>query len=219
MPRIQKITIGTMAALTLLLVFNQVQISSIHRLMHPDGVLGAQASDEGKSSFGVSSGLVQQAAAATIPTGVPSVKGKSGVINYGAELGISYDEAAQSIPILARYEQETRPEKLEGEKLERYIAIGMSTACEFCCSARTLVFQDGRKACGCAHSAAMRGLVAYLLDNYGDELTDEQILTEANMFKAAYFPRQSVEKVLAASSNGNIDTSALNQLSPQVGGC
>jgi hypothetical protein len=65
----------------------------------------------------------------------------------------------------------------------------------------------------------MRGLAAYLLDNYGDQLTDEQILEEVNKAKATYFPRQSVEKVLAASQGGSLDTSVLNQLSPQVGGC
>ena len=129
------------------------------------------------------------------------------------------DAAAQGIPILAQHEQDVRMDKLTGEKLERYIKIGSATSCEYCCGARTMVFPDGSKACACEHSAAMRGVAAYLLDRYGDKLTDEQILTEVNRFKATYFPRESVQKVMAASQGGSVDASALNQLAPQVGGC
>ena len=145
-----------------------------------------------------------------IPAGIPK--------DYGNKLGVSFDQAASAIPILSRFEQDTRPDKLTGEKLTRYINIGQKTACEYCCSARTLVFKDGRKACGCAHSAAMRGVVAYLLDNY-PEMSDQDILNEANKWKAVFFPRQTVEKALKVSTNGQVDVNALNSLSPQVGGC
>jgi hypothetical protein len=207
--------------LLVLLVVNQYQFSAIHSAMHPNAAEASKAAvaAEVSSGNGFTDIFVQKAAAATIPTGMPSVQGNNGPIAYGAELGISYDNAAATIAVLAPYEQDTRSDKLEGELLARYVDIGSRAACEFCCSARTMVFPDGSKACACAHSAAMRGLAAYLLTNHGEELSNDQILTEVNKLKATYFPRQSVEKVLAASSNGNVDTSTLNQLSPQVGGC
>ncbi|MDP3964868.1 MAG: hypothetical protein Q8Q20_04430 [bacterium] len=209
------------SVLTLVFAFNQSQISIIHTFMHPADAEASQDSavETEKKPLAVSSGLVEEAIAAAVPTGTPSVEGSQGVINYGAELKISYDQAAQTIPVLAPHEQDTRTEKLTGELLERYVDVGSKTSCEYCCGARTMVFPDGKKACGCAHSAAMRGLAAYLLDNYGDQLSTEQILEEVNKVKATYFPRQSAEKVIAASQGGSIDTSVLNSLSPQVGGC
>lgn len=226
-----KITISTTIVLTLFLSVNQVQLNTLHERMHPEMGQEAKAAalptttaaptptPATTNTLSPSDPRVQQAIAAVLPRGIPSVQGSKGPIVYGTELAISYDAAAQTINVLAPLEQDTRQEKLTGDLLARYIKIGMSASCEFCCGATAMVFEDGSKACGCAHSAAMRGLAAYLLTTYGDQLTDEQILTEVNKLKATYFPRQSVEKVLAASSGGSIDPSALNQLSPQEGGC
>ena len=206
---LNKITIPLMGVLVALLIFNQFQAVSLHSMMktyHNSLALAGDAEGNNSNKSGVD---FVKLAKALLPTGIP--------VAYGAELNISYDDAAASIPILAPYEQDTRKVKLTGEKLERYIRIGMSTSCEFCCSARTLVFQDGRKACGCAHSAAMRGAVAYLLEN--TDMTDQEILDEANKLKAVYFPGPTVQKYAAA--NGLIDTSGPSGqgLQRQVGGC
>ncbi|RMD67974.1 hypothetical protein D6817_00080, partial [Candidatus Pacearchaeota archaeon] len=46
----------------------------------------------------------------------------------------------------------------------------------------------GDRACGCAHSYAMRGLAKYLLANHGEEMSDEQILEELGKWKVLFFP-------------------------------
>lgn len=193
--------------LSVAIVFNQWQLNQIHS--HPNLSLADQAVEQSVSiaTDNTVSEKAKLLAAQLIPKGIPKV--------YGAELGVSFDQAANSIGILAQYEQDTRPDKLSGEKLERYIKIGMATSCEFCCSARTMVFPDGKKACACAHSAAMRGLAAYLLDNYGDNMSDQEILAEVNQWKVAYFPGPTVQKTLASSSS-DVVNSGLQQ---QVGGC
>lgn len=147
----------------------------------------------GKSSGGVvgSSGAIIGTVSASdfIPTGVPAI--------YGEELGITYDDVSASDPrkadatikLLGNID---RSETLEGADLERYINIlytmEKGISCEYCCGARSIIFEDGGSACGCAHSYAMRGLTKYLIMNHGDEFTDEEILIENGKWKVLFFP-------------------------------
>ncbi len=138
-----------------------------------------------------------------IPTGVPAV--------YGEELGIMYDHVSASNPQLA---DETirmlgnidRSEELEGEELERYIEVlytqGGGLSCEYCCGARSIIFEDGRAACGCAHSYAMRGLAKYLIKFHGDEFTDEEMTTEIGKWKVLFFPGIMEGKAAAMDAQG-----------------
>ena len=207
-----KLPVILMGILALTLVFNQWQMSLLHQLMKdnmPDNVANAQeipASQTAAASVDLTA-LAKQ----ILPFGIPPV--------YGAELKISFDDPVTAIEALAPHEQDIRPVKLTGEKLERYIRIGQMTSCEFCCGATTMVFPDGRKACACAHSAAMRGVVAYLLEN--TDLTDQQILNEANKWKAVFFPGPMVEKIAIANGLIKPATTGAQQsgLQQQVGGC
>ncbi len=207
------ISIGMISILSILLLVNHALIMDLHAQISEsltDDDKQQEKFTGAEAPASVTDEEVRKIYSQVIPAGIPNV--------YGSELNISFDQAAAAIPILSRFEQDTRQDKLTGEKLTRYINIGQKTACEYCCGARTLVFKDGRKACGCAHSAAMRGVVAYLLDNY-PEMSDQDILTEANKWKAVFFPRQTVKKALKISVNGQVDVNALNSLSSQVGGC
>ncbi len=123
-----------------------------------------------------------------IPTGIP--------LAYGYELNFSYDDidpndqkkADMTINKLAQLDKEIT---LTDEQKERYINIlyrnhgGIS--CEFCCGARSVIFENGEPACGCAHSYAMRGLTKYLLTNHPN-MSDEEILTEIGKLKVLFFP-------------------------------
>jgi FKBP-type peptidyl-prolyl cis-trans isomerase 2 len=145
-----------------------------------------------------------------VPTGVPAV--------YGRELGVAFssDKADQMITILRKFEDE----KLNQKQLDAYIRIGMRTACEYCCQVKTLVRKDGERACGCAHSYAMRGLAKYLLLHHGDEYSEDQILEEINRWKALFFPKQSIQKVIATGQGtGAFDLSVLQEMPNMVGGC
>lgn len=155
-----------------------------------------------------STGLVS--ASSVIPTGVPDV--------YGEELGIRYDDVSVNSP---RTTEETiellgnidRVETLTGNDLERYIDIlynqhkGLS--CEYCCGARSIIFENGQPACGCAHSYAMRGLTKYLIKYHGDEMTDDEILTEAAKWKVLFFPGIMEGKAQVMEANG-LSTDYLN---------
>ncbi len=159
-----------------------------------------------QQSQGPTNAQVASVVAQVIPAGIPPV--------YGSELNVNFSNPVASLTILDGYDRGANKIDLQGDALARYIKIAMKTACEFCCGAKTLVFKDGSPACGCAHSAAMRGVAKYLIQKHGTEFTDEQILTEVNKWKAISFPKQTVERALASAGG----SSSVN-LPSQVGGC
>lgn len=158
--------------------------------------------------------------AQVIPAGVPDV--------YGEELDISFDQVQDAINKVRifgpTYGTEENKITLTGPDLERYINIGSQTACKYCCGAKTLVREDSKAACGCAHSTMMRGLAAYLIQNH-PELSDEQILTELNTWRRAYFPKQTLSETLSQlKQSGEAGIEQLLQEFPDflpqmVGGC
>lgn len=124
---------------------------------------------------------------------------------YGMEMNVSFDKIPESMEAMLKYDQSEYGNgqiKLSDDKFKRYINIGKQIACEFCCGAKTLVFDDGKAACGCKHSQAMRGLSAYLIEKHGGEYSDEQILRELAKWKGVYFPSAMVGKVSKEISAG-----------------
>ena len=175
----------------------------------------------GKSTgSGVTGGVIGTVSASEIiPTGTPKV--------YGEELGVRYDDVSASNPKLADSTIRLlgnidRSETLEGGELERYIEIlynlenGIS--CEYCCGARSIIFDNGQPACGCAHSYAMRGLTKYLIKYNGDEFTDEEILAEIGKWKTLFFPGILEQKAQILEANGIDSTNYINLASNKYRG-
>ena len=153
------------------------------------------------SQTGLATGIGTVSASEIIPKGIPAI--------YGSELSVSYDDVSPNNPRLAdatiqkltAYEDE----KLNGVQMERYKKIGNSIACEYCCGAESLIFSNGERACGCAHSYAMRGLAKYLLINHPD-MTDLEILNELGKWKVLFFPGIHEQKAQVLEAQG-IDSS------------
>ena len=149
------------------------------------------------SQTGLATGIGTVSASEIIPKGIPAI--------YGSELSVSYDDVSPNNPRLAdatiqkltAYEDE----KLNGVQMERYKKIGNSIACEYCCGAESLIFSNGERACGCAHSYAMRGLAKYLLINHPD-MTDLEILNELGKWKVLFFPGIHEQKAKVLEANG-----------------
>ncbi len=133
-----------------------------------------------------------------IPKGVPAV--------YGSELGVSYDDvspndaqlADQTIRRLSVYDNGIT---LSGDDLQRYISIVSQISCEYCCGAQSIIFNDGKAACGCAHSAAMRGLAKYMIKNHPDA-TDDAVLEELGKWKTLFFPSALSQKAQILKEKG-----------------
>ncbi|GBE18513.1 hypothetical protein BMS3Abin16_01117 [archaeon BMS3Abin16] len=144
-----------------------------------------------------------------IPSGVPEI--------YGEELSVSFDGNPNAmITVLRSYEGAA----LDETQMARYKDVGLRIACEYCCSAKALIREDGSRACGCAHSFAMRGLAKYLIINHPDEYSNDEILLELGKWKATYFPKQTISKaVYKYAEFGNIDPSVLTEMPNMVGSC
>ena len=134
-----------------------------------------------------------------LPAGIPAV--------YGAELSISYDGVSASNPSLAdqtitAMSQFDRSINLQGEDLQRYIAIVSQISCEYCCGAESIIFKDGKAACGCAHSQAMRGLAKYVIKNHPTEFTNDEVLEELGKWKTLFFPGVMAQKAAVLKQKG-----------------
>ncbi|MBI4021386.1 MAG: hypothetical protein HY369_04020 [Candidatus Aenigmarchaeota archaeon] len=173
---------------------------------------------------------VTTAGYSVIPQGVPAV--------YGAELGVSFSDVSSATPQVAdatirRLGVLDQQITLSGDDLQRYIAIASQISCEYCCGAKSIIFENGAPACGCAHSFAMRGLAKYLITTHGDEYTDAQVLDEMGKWKVLFFPGQHIKKAeilqqqgieltysnLASNAYRGIEKGASASGSGMVGGC
>jgi hypothetical protein len=194
-----------LAVALVLVAFNQLTILSINSALGASsapatiGVVAAVSAAERSTQ----DAQIKSSDNSITPTGVPEI--------YGEELGVSFDDvtpedqqrADATIRKMGILDQQI---KLEGDDLKRYINILFNLhdgiSCEYCCGATSVIFSDGRPACGCAHSYAMRGLAKYLITNHGDEYTDEQILEEVGKWKTLFFPTQIAQKADALRENG-----------------
>ncbi len=167
----------------------------------------------GSGSLSGNSIISTQSASKIIPTGVPAV--------YGSEMGVSYDDVSASNPRLAdatinklsQYEDKD----LTSEQMQRYIPIAMSISCEYCCGAEAIIFSNGERACGCAHSYAMRGLAKYLLIEH-PEMSDLEILSELGKWKVLFFPDIMQAKAEILEANGIDSTDYINLASNKYRG-
>ncbi len=132
--------------------------------------------------------------------GIPAV--------YGLEMGGSFDDVQGAINVMRQFDPyDLRPggKRIipQGENFQRYIAIAGKISCEFCCNATSIIDQkNGQFACGCAHSMALRGLAAYLVEKHGIEYSNDEILRELARWKGMYFPKQMIKKVSDQLQNG-----------------
>lgn len=158
---------------------------------------------------------LQKAIDVVIPKGVPDV--------YGTALGVDYDEPVDALNTMAALDGDLYEDgkikfsDMSSSQKERYMNMGTSIACEFCCGATTLIQRDGQPACGCAHSAAMRGLMKYLLIN--TNMTNDQIMAEVIKVKSISFPQEMVGRYMQQNGMLQASGSNLNSLPQQVGGC
>ncbi|OIO81429.1 hypothetical protein AUJ84_01145 [Candidatus Pacearchaeota archaeon CG1_02_32_132] len=157
------------------------------------------------SGSGLATGIGIVSASEIIPKGVPAV--------YGTELGVSYDDVLPDNPRLADATitklAQSEDLDLTTEQMARYIKIGSAISCEYCCGAQAIIFSNGERACGCAHSYAMRGLAKYLLINH-PEMSDLDILNELGKWKVLFFPGIHEEKAQALEANGVDSTNYIN---------
>ena len=177
------VQIAIIAVLAILLVYN----------------IGKSSGGGSVTGSAIATGIGTVSASEIIPKGIPEI--------YGSELGVKYDDVSANNPQTteAAIQKLSSYEDLEltKEQMTRYIKIGSSISCEYCCGAQAIIFSNGQRACGCAHSYAMRGLAKYLLTKNPD-MSDTEILNELGKWKVLFFPGVHTQKAQALKAQ-NID--------------
>ncbi len=175
----------------LISLFNLFQISMIN------SQLGIQTSSTASNTITFTQGRSD-----IIPTGFPEI--------WGKELDFSYDDIdpndqSSANAAISKLSDIDRSITLPSDLVERYVKILFSDnggiSCEFCCGAKSIIFENGDPACGCAHSFAMRGLTKYLLINHPD-MSDEDILTDVGKLKVLFFPGIHESKAAVMEQKG-----------------
>lgn len=184
---IEKLCLGLLIAIVFINAFNFYEISKLKDNGGSNKITGNIVANTNNLVIDI------------IPKGIPRI--------YGKELDVSYDYISSSNPELADLtirKLGTLDQRLEvgGKDLERYISIVSRISCEYCCGADSIIFADGRAACGCAHSFAMRGLAKYLIKYHPNEFTDDQILEELGKWKTLFFPDAISKKAVILQSRG-----------------
>ncbi len=143
-----------------------------------------------------------------------------GTPDYGAALGVSYDDPVTSLDVLANMYPGLKAEvsKNNPEAFARFIALGtkpVGISCEYCCGIGPIgMDKKGDSTCGCQHNPALLTVALYLTA-YTD-LNDGEILLEVMRWKTLFFPKNMIELGLSVAGK---DASSIASLPGMVGGC
>jgi len=90
---------------------------------------------------------------------------------------------------------------LTGDLQNRYNQLINTFTCNYCCGGPTNVTIVAR--CGCRHAKAWRGFFKYMLQNYGDKYSNEQLMGEAYRWTGIWYPKGVLEDYLLATGKGD----------------
>lgn len=230
--------LGAIAIVTLLVLFNQFQLAQLSAMVGGKGHSSAVTSVLKKAvSLGSSKDLdavdlasiqntaqamaavmsldgvkdAQSAIDTLIPTGTP---------DYGAALGVSYDQPVPSLQVLQRLYPSVKEDvkNNDPEAWQRYLDLAtkpVGISCEYCCGVGPIgISSNGELRCGCSHNPAIHALTLWLMKN--TDMSDAEILQEAIRWKTLWFPKDMVGMAMQIAGG---DTSALNAVPGMVGGC
>ncbi|MCL5797381.1 MAG: hypothetical protein M1366_01080 [Patescibacteria group bacterium] len=112
---------------------------------------------------------------------------------------ISFDDPINAQKKWGAFE---RSIKLSGGQEARYQKlISTMMTCSYCCGSPTNVTMN--KNCGCAHAKAVRGFYRYMIQTYGDQYSDEQLVGESHRWYAIWYPKGMLEDYLLATGRSD----------------
>jgi hypothetical protein len=218
-----------------LILFNQIQISSISSSFGTGGGFGAGHSVFLGGSSDLSSVDVSQVSstAMAIATLYPELEGvenqndaiavmiPTGAPEYSDSLGgITFDDPVNSMEYLAKlyYSINGEVKSNDPETWQRYLNLAAAPrgiSCEFCCGIGPQgISADGTSRCGCKHNPAVLALTLGLMQN--TEYSDAEVLKEVMKWKTMFFPKDMVGLGMQVAGT---DPSQLAELPGMVGGC
>ena len=132
---------------------------------------------------------IEAAKVVMLPTGTP----------FYAPPGISFDDPIGALEAWQPFETQIQ---LSAELQKRWENIVEQMTCDYCCGGPMNVTVVTR--CGCRHAQAARSIAKYLLQNYGDKYSDDEIIGEMKLWKHIWYPKGVVEDYLLATGRGDV---------------
>lgn len=231
--------IAAICVAAILIVFNQMQISSISSSLNigtgsasknPFISLFSKSGNSDLSDIDVGSISSTPMAIASLFPELKSIKNEedaismmipTGMPEYSSALGgISFDDPITSMEYLAKLYPGLNAEIKEKnpEIWQRYLKLAAAPrgiSCEFCCGIGAQgIDSNGNARCGCQHLPALLALTLDLMKN--TDYSDAQILREVMRWKTLFFPQNMVGLALEVAGS---DPSKLKDLPGMVGGC
>ncbi len=159
-------------------------------------IIGPKLNPDGKTSS-----LVEQPTISPVPansrSGDDLADAKVVMLGTGqpeyAPDGASFDDPVKAQNVWGAFEGSIQ---LTGSDLERYDRLIDFFLCSYCCGGPANVTRN--KNCGCAHAQAARGYFKYMIQKFGQQYTDEQLLGEGFRWQAVWYPRGAVSDYLLA---------------------
>jgi len=110
---------------------------------------------------------------------------------------VSFDDPINAQKKWGAFEKSIKLSTEQEARYQRLISTMMT--CSYCCGGPNNVTMN--KNCGCAHAKAVRGFYRYMIQNFGDEYSDEQLVGESHRWYALWYPKGMLEDYLLATGN------------------
>lgn len=212
---LQNILIFSLAGLFLINQLLMSQVAAAMGLIHQTGFMATMLGIQTKSTYTTIAPKVNPDGKTTSLVEWPTITEVSANPNSGNALtdakvvmiatgkpfyapdDISFDDPINAqkkwgvyeISIKLSTEQEARYQKL----------ISTMMTCSYCCGGPNNVTMN--KNCGCAHAKAVRGFYRFMIQNYGEKYSDEQLVGESHRWYAIWYPKGMLEDYLLATGN------------------
>lgn len=200
---LQKILVFSLAALFLINQILMAQVSAAMGITHSKStytIIAPKINSDGKTTSLVQWPTITQVLASP-NSGNVLVDAKMVMIATGkpfyAPDDVSFDDPINAQKKWGVYETAI---KLSAELEQRYLKlISTMMTCSYCCGSANSVTMN--KNCGCAHAKAVRGFYRFMIQNYGDKYSDEQLVGESHRWYALWYPKGMLEDYLLATGN------------------
>lgn len=212
---LQKIFIFSLAALFLINQLLLAQVSAAMGITHRTGLMAKMLGIQIKSTYTIIAPKVNPDRKTTSLAEWPTITEVAANPNSGNALAdaktvmiaigkpfyaphdVSFDDPVNAQKKWGVYETAI---KLATDMEARYQKlISTMMTCSYCCGSANSVTMN--KNCGCAHAKAVRGFYRYMIQNYGDKYSDEQLVGESHRWYALWYPKGMLEDYLLATGN------------------
>lgn len=113
---------------------------------------------------------------------------------------VSFDDPINAQKKWGKFETSIKLTTEQEQRYQKLITFLMT--CSYCCGEPNNVTKN--KNCGCAHAKAVRGFYRFMIQNYANKYSDEELVGESHRWYALWYPKGMLEDYLLATGNQSV---------------